>query len=623
MPTAFVRQVDDDQVVAVEDDAMVAPAPPVPDAMAMATVELDAASIPRCVQDAEPPPRMSGTRRWFWPRSALLAAIALLMLAGLAVTNDRARPSDQERHPSTGPAAPHDRAPPLAPPSLTSSPIARRGPRTPPSPPSPPPPCSPPPPEPRPLSPEPRPLSPPPFSPSPSPPRRPKPLLPLPPPPPEPGGAPFHGICGLGCCAGCPADWATRAAQQAWLAAADAAPSNERMQRYLGGVYALTSEAALASIAVRDLHFFWQHVPGRRTFAVTWACIDCGTALSDGSLFAPLQDAYLSPSVLRSYPGYARCRGDMTCEARLAGDQFTASQIAFPGFFVQRTATAAAFAEGVPDDTWVEVMRISRVDESVLYTPLPLGMPLDAATVGQVYFWLAPGSGIWLHTGRSLKLVRGAHGTLTHTERHPNCEQARLDGYDTIHQQFAEFAGFTYEIIDCRGAALPTASEHWVPACPPPHVRLLAGVPADRYAPALLGIAPAPRPCVCDRGLDRLNCFGAAGDATSADALRAPPPPRISPPAPPPPLQRWTEHPGLNCFQGVGASDAEPRPNDYHFFVTLAGCQESCVQLSGCTAVTVSRRDGLFDCYRRASIHTARCWAGTEFSTFTLDREGA
>ena len=44
----------------------------------------------------------------------------------------------------------------------------------------------------------------------------------------------------------------------------------------------------------------------------------------------------------------------MACEANLASESWDPRFITFPGFFVQR-AFAMAYAEGVPDHTWVEV----------------------------------------------------------------------------------------------------------------------------------------------------------------------------------------------------------------------------------------------------------------------------
>ena len=108
----------------------------------------------------------------------------------------------------------------------------------------------------------------------------------------------------------------------------------------------------------------------------------------------------------------------------------------------------------------------------------------DANTKGGAR--VAPGSGIWLNVGRSLVRANpSASEELWKESQHRPCEKWGPLGYDTI--QLVQFRnGYSFALLDCRGAALPTAKQLWNVACPPPHVRLLAGIPAksERYAPA-------------------------------------------------------------------------------------------------------------------------------------------
>ena len=137
-------------------------------------------------------------------------------------------------------------------------------------------------------------------------------------------------------------------------------------------------------------------------------------------------------------------------------------------------------------------MRIARLDDREDAVE-----PNETCTVGQVWFWAAPGSGVWLNVGRSL-VVRG-------DAARPGCREAHAQGYDTI-QMPAAMGGFSSELMDCRGAAQPDARSRWESACPPAHVRLLAGTPQPRYAPALPSSWNAEEECVCDASRDYLSC---------------------------------------------------------------------------------------------------------------------
>ena len=75
-------------------------------------------------------------------------------------------------------------------------------------------------------------------------------------------------------------------------------------------------------------------------------------------IWAPFQDAVLDPC---TFP----------------------NPVPFPGYFVHRNSAVDLQLEGLPDDTWVEVMRIARIDEKP--------DEVDQSTRGQVWFWLAIG----------------------------------------------------------------------------------------------------------------------------------------------------------------------------------------------------------------------------------------
>ena len=90
------------------------------------------------------------------------------------------------------------------------------------------------------------------------------------------------------------------------------------------------------------------------------------------------------------------------------------------------------------------------------------------------------------------------------------CTTARAEGYDSI--QLIEFEnGFSFEILDCRGADLPGFDASWDVGCPPPHVELLSGIPprASRWAPHLEAApesAEGTVACACDQTMSHINC---------------------------------------------------------------------------------------------------------------------
>jgi len=223
----------------------------------------------------------------------------------------------------------------------------------------------------------------------------------------------------------------------------------------------------------------------------------------------------------------------------------------FPGFFVVRdlfpqgpVAADPPFPvgmpeRGLPDHTWVEVMRISRLDDKTSREVA------DRSQVGQVWFWLASGSGIWWNTGRSLVInininitamaaidggatesvlssracVPSVHNADDYTNRSLlnfwrmrderlrefTCKRARAMGYDSM-QLTSSFCGFSWELVDCRGIDRSDAAQTWTAACPPPHVQMLRGLPEPRVAPAVAHVTGPSSPCFCETGHNFLNC---------------------------------------------------------------------------------------------------------------------
>ena len=265
------------------------------------------------------------------------------------------------------------------------------------------------------------------------------------------------------------------------------------------------------------LRFYWNAVPGRRSFGVLWSCYICTVRglRRPKALWAPSEEARM----------------------RLAG---TSSGLSFPGFFVHGSSIVApndtGTRPGVPDFTWVEVMRVSRRENHQNH-------PEAMNTAEQVWFWYAAGSGIWFNVRRSLRL----EGTL---ERSPGCRHARLHGFDSI-QLLHSFADYSYEIIDCTAASAtaPNAAGGplvaWEAACPPSHVSLRVGLPPlPRFAPALTplnGSTGVECVCRCSDDHQHLNCAktedrgeAVLPPATNPAANPGTTPPTVAPPSPRP-----------------------------------------------------------------------------------------
>ena len=119
----------------------------------------------------------------------------------------------------------------------------------------------------------------------------------------------------------------------------------------------------------------------------------------------------------------------------------------------------------------------------------------------KVWYYLAPGSGIWINVGKSLR---------TKTDRvrqpeSPGCERAVTEGYDTFmllpdNNDVADGLsryGSAIEIVDCRGWRdhPHTAAIAFEGTCPPAEA-----------SPLRVGLRGPERPCRCDPTRSFLNC---------------------------------------------------------------------------------------------------------------------
>ena len=311
--------------------------------------------------------------------------------------------------------------------------------------------------------------------------------------------------------AACNVSAAEQNMQRAWLERVERSPVPSEVVVYLSGVYRVKTLPREA-VHVSAVLFFWHSAPFAAQRSVRWVCALCSELLPVGSIWAPHDEAKLNPSLLE--PGACRSRaGPELAECRLGHlhVEYDASRLTFPGFFVHRFAPeeqrsnmlqGSLHSQGVPDHHFVEVMRVARVENKFGSTP-SASNGRSACTRGQVWFWLATGSGIWLDVGRSLRL-------LNIKDSPDGCRAARAAGYDTI-QLMQSMRGLTFEIIDCRAMGLSGDSDPWENACPPRHVHLRSGLPEPLYSPALA--LPSGHPgtqfeCHCNDERDHLNCDG-------------------------------------------------------------------------------------------------------------------
>ena len=78
----------------------------------------------------------------------------------------------------------------------------------------------------------------------------------------------------------------------------------------------------------------------------------------------------------------------------------------------------------------------------------------------------------------------------------------------------------------------------------------------------------------------------------------------------------WAEAKGANCYGAHGATDLEHPAGASCGVMTIAECQQKCLDLPGCTAITTSPADGgKVECYRKADISVRQCDSRTTFDT--------
>ena len=255
-----------------------------------------------------------------------------------------------------------------------------------------------------------------------------------------------------------------------------------------------------AIVAPVQLEFVYNSVPLRSSFSALWTCTICTPYRQYGWLWAPLQDAVLNPSHLsdRLQPtppsfniSFARLR---TEDAKRRGVSVMSDESnghsAFPGFFIHRLNGSCQHAfcddrshrKPVPDNAWVEVMRISRFESNTLAS--------ERCTIGQVFYWVAFGSGIWINVGRSVRPSRPQspreHIDWTHRW---NCDRAHELGFDTI-QRLGDF-------LLSSSTAVDSLSVRPEPMRPSGRTHAHRNTPSCGRAECLW--TSSLRPCICLR----------------------------------------------------------------------------------------------------------------------------
>ena len=411
--------------------------------------------------------------------------------------------------------------------------------------------------------------------------------------------------------------------QVGWLDEFESSPLSADALGYYKAIYG--NEFNASAFDPTLLNYYWSHVPGRSSFTVTWICADCIFDEVEGPwLWAPNPVSAFNPSVVENYPGAAFCpdqgivpwtQARTTCLKEVAEQDYEVYSIHFPGLFVRRYGTSLldsypVLREGIPDHTWTEVMRVSVIDD-------------QQSVEGMVWYFNAQGTGVWLNTGKSLRIVGDDDQARHIWNIEPAsclqnaeflvckmCEIVMDAGYETV--QLTQFAnGYSLEIIDCRGAILPSGRNLWWDACPPAHTYLLRGIPPQpRFAPALVEQRSHSTHCVCDRSKDYINCDGNPDMAEVAPLSTPPPPPSAH-------LAAWDVHPGVNCYTGFGATTLD------EFGVVqigVADCKALCLELSQCEGFVVdtNREDnGRVTCYRVRGIQLGMCTSSAGFNMFT------
>mmetsp|Transcript_49763 Transcript_49763/g.144404 ORF Transcript_49763/g.144404 Transcript_49763/m.144404 type:complete len:432 (+) Transcript_49763:34-1329(+) len=77
----------------------------------------------------------------------------------------------------------------------------------------------------------------------------------------------------------------------------------------------------------------------------------------------------------------------------------------------------------------------------------------------------------------------------------------------------------------------------------------------------------------------------------------------------------WTQHLGVNCYSGNGATDLEQFPGQPYGTMSLQDCEAACAAQPGCEGVVVSKpvwcTGGKVRCYRRGNIQLDQCLTDT------------
>ena len=172
--------------------------------------------------------------------------------------------------------------------------------------------------------------------------------------------------------------------------------------RYLEQVYPNTINVHVANAS--RMSFFWHSVPRRKEFRVLWSCTPCSSNgyRAPAALWAPSEEAFHNPFFLdRATLQSCNATEHPSCEQLLRSEDRRSLPVHFPGFFRApalsgRRSYRRSNDSGIPDGAWCEVMRVARLNRE--------RSPETSSTRGQIWFWLAEGSGIWWNVGRSLRL---------------------------------------------------------------------------------------------------------------------------------------------------------------------------------------------------------------------------
>ena len=158
----------------------------------------------------------------------------------------------------------------------------------------------------------------------------------------------------------------------------------------------------------------------------------------------------------------------------------------FPGAFQY---TGHVFAPH--DYEYVEVMHFYRQKDHHALRDIP--------SVGQFWYYSAPGSGIWINLGRALRMNTAGRYS-------PRCEHALNNGYDSymlspdntdLPSTQSHYGGMV-EIVDCAGAKADRSNLHvvWEYACPHQNYSSLYHMKNGTL-----------EVCNCNNTVGYLNCF--------------------------------------------------------------------------------------------------------------------